>query len=146
MTKIAILQCKNTKEDLGCSSILCYKDLNENEGKFKQHLNPQLAGTITCAGCPTVLGPEKLFRRIEGLANSGIEALHFSSCMMALCPYKNKYAKMIEENFPELNLIMGTHDDPGNASPEEFIGMVKSIFATDSLTIDKAANQILKEI
>lgn len=32
--------------------------------------------------------------------------------MMAFCPYKNKYFKLLGERFPEIEIIKGTHDLP----------------------------------
>ena len=144
MKKIAILQCKNTKDELVCSSMACLKDFNEGNGTFKQHENPVLMGMLSCAGCPTAVGPEKLKQKIKGLAESGIEALHISSCIALLCPFKNKYISMIEKEFPGLEVIVGTHDAPDDVK-EQFKGMVKSFFSAERQTIDLAGNEMAKQ-
>ena len=49
--------------------------------------------------------------------------------MMALCPYKNKYFKLLEERFPEIDVINGTHDLP-EGGQEMFVGFAKHIFSS----------------
>lgn len=39
---------------------------------------------------------------------------------MALCPFKNKYIKLLGENFPEIEIIQGTHESP-DGGPEWFL-------------------------
>ena len=144
MKKVAILQCKNTKDELVCSSIGCLMDYNERKGLFKQHDNPVLVGMLSCAGCPTITGTEKLKTKIKGLAESGIEALHISSCMALLCPFKNKYISMIEKEYPQLEVIVGTHEASDEVN-EQFKGMVKSFFASEKQTIDRLGNEMAKQ-
>jgi hypothetical protein len=43
------------------------------------------------------------------LAAFKVDALHFSYCMTALCPFIEKYAKIIGEKYPDLQVVMGTH-------------------------------------
>lgn len=145
MTKIAIVQCKNLKEDLVCSSLLCFNAFNERSGEFSRYENPQITGIISCAGCPTIIGPDKFRQRIEALAKSGIEAIHLSSCMVGLCPYKDIYVKLIKEDFPDLEVVLGTHHYPSNLKPEEFVGLIKSLFNADNMNVDKAVNQLMAQ-
>lgn len=125
MTKIGILTCANSTQGLGCSSYFCLQDVRTNGGTFAPYAEnggTELIGIISCSGCPTSLVPEKILSRVRSLAELGVEAIHMSSCMMALCPYKNKYKSLIQERFPEVNVVVGTH---GSADNEQEIVMFR---------------------
>ena len=65
--------------------------VNENSGEFARYNDQggtQLMGIINCAGCPTAVAPEKLLRRVRSLSFLQLDAIHLSSCMLALCPLK----------------------------------------------------------
>jgi len=68
-----------------------------------------LIGIITCAGCPTLAAPEKILKRVKALAQYRLDALHFSYCMTALCPFLKKYQAVIAKAYPDLDLVQGTH-------------------------------------
>jgi predicted metal-binding protein len=68
-----------------------------------------LIGIINCAGCPTVAAPEKILKKVRALADFRIDALHFSFCMTALCPFIRQYEKVIGEAYPDLKIVAGTH-------------------------------------
>jgi hypothetical protein len=38
--------------------------------------------------------------------------------MDALCPYKTKYKELIEEHFPDIAVVVGTHD--ANVTADQF--------------------------
>ena len=127
MKKVAILTCSNATQDLGCSSSKCLKAVYRNEGECKRYEDQggaELAGIINCAGCPTIAGPEKILGRIRSLSALGVDAIHLSTCMMAFCPYKNKYFKLLEERYPEIEIIKGTHDLP-EGGQEMVVGWAK---------------------
>lgn len=112
MTKVGILTCANSTQDLGCSSVFCLEELNNQRGAFGRYAEnggAQLMGIISCAGCPTAVAPEKIISRVRALAELGAEAIHISSCMMSICPYKNKYEKVLTEAFPDVEVVVGTH-------------------------------------
>ncbi len=123
MKKIGILTCSNTTQDLNCSYMECLKDFNQRGGTFQAYdaNDSEIVGVINCAGCPTAVAPEKIISRVEPLVNSGADSIHFSTCLMALCPFKAKYKKVINEHFPEVALVEGTHE-----APEEMIPMFKN--------------------
>jgi predicted metal-binding protein len=77
--------------------------------KYPQEDPLELVGIINCAGCPTLAAPEKILRRVRSLAAYRIDALHFSFCMTALCPFVKQYEKVIREEYPELAIVLGTH-------------------------------------
>jgi predicted metal-binding protein len=115
MARIGILTCSNTTQNVGCSSFKCLQDVYDSTGEFGRYADSggtQLAGIISCAGCPTAVAPEKLINRVRSLTMLGLDAIHLSSCLMALCPFKNKYASLLEENFPQIEIVRGTHVEP----------------------------------
>ena len=129
MKKVGLLTCANTTQELDCSSYACLRAINRGTGEFTRYNEDggaELAGIISCAGCPTLLAPEKVLRKVRSLAVLGVDAIHFSFCMLALCPFKNKYNSLIEKEFPEINVVMGSHDvQPENA--QMFMDAVKDM-------------------
>lgn len=111
MKRIGILTCSNTTQDYACSSIGCFQDFNAKKGTFAKYgeEGAELVGVISCAGCPTLYAPEKIFRRVRTLAASGVDAVHLANCVMGLCPFKNKYLKLLCNEFPQIEFIKGTH-------------------------------------
>jgi predicted metal-binding protein len=86
--------------------------MRKRRGFFEQYPQDQpldLIGIISCAGCPTIAAPEKILRRVQAIAAFRIDALHLSYCMVALCPFVKKYQALIKTVFPDINIIMGTH-------------------------------------
>jgi len=86
--------------------------MRKRKGLFKRYGNESqldLIGIINCSGCPTLAVPEKILKRVKALADYRLDALHFSYCMTALCPFIKKYEKVIRENYPGLKIIHGTH-------------------------------------
>lgn len=129
MARIGILTCSNATQDAGCSSVSCLRDMRKRKGafeKYKEDVNLELIGIINCAGCPTLAGPEKLLNRIRALTEFRIQAIHFTYCMDVLCPFKNKYKELLEKEFPEIEIIIGTHE--AHITNEEFREKVKELF------------------
>lgn len=114
MVRIGILTCSNATQDLGCSSVSCLADLRKRRGAFASYPVDEpldLVGIITCPGCPTLAGADKLVQRIRALTEFRVDAVHLSYCMKALCPFKEKYKGALEENFPGVEFIVGTHEE-----------------------------------
>jgi len=112
MARIGILTCSNCTQDANCASVVCLGDLRKRKGLFERYKNEEkveLIGIINCAGCPTVAAPEKILKRTKALTSYRLDALHFSYCMTALCPFLAKYEKIIQDNNPELEIVHGTH-------------------------------------
>lgn len=128
MTRIGIMTCSNITQDLGCPACLCLKELRSKSGKFDRYDDDiELVGIINCAGCPGILGEDKLINRIRALAELNIDAIHFSSCLIDFCPFKEKYRKMINEKYPDIEVVIGTHDPPEGVTPELFIQAVRDM-------------------
>lgn len=135
MANIGIITCSNCTQDLDCASIVCLRDLRKRKGFFKQYPLEEpleLVGIINCAGCPTVSAQDKILRRVKSIADFRVEAIHFSYCMIALCPFKEKYARIIREAYPDANLVMGTHTPK---EPREFQEEVKEMLCAERLTM-----------
>lgn len=128
MTRIGILTCSNITQDLGCPASICLKDLRAKGGEFARYDDgAELVGIINCAGCPGILGSEKLVHRIRALAELDVDAIHFSSCLIDFCPFKEQYRKMIGERYPGIDVVFGTHDPPEGITPEIFIQAVREL-------------------
>jgi hypothetical protein len=44
----------------------------------------------------------------------------------ALCPFREEYRKALEQSFPNIRIVVGTHED--HVTPEEFRRRVKKLF------------------
>ena len=110
--KIGILTCSNTTRVLDCPVGACLTDMYEKKGAFSEYKNTdtELVGINSCSSCPTIAGEEVILPKIESLKFYGAEKIHLSYCMMVLCPFIKKYIRVIEKNFPEIDLIKGTHE------------------------------------
>ena len=144
MAKIGILTCSNATQDLGCSSVSCLTALRKRGGAFADYPENEaldLTGIINCPGCPTLTGPDKLLQRIKGLTEFGVDTIHFTYCIQALCPFKEKFRKSLEEAFPGVKIVSGTHES--RLTPEEFRGKIRSLFNQDRKTM---VDVILKRV
>ncbi|HET7319435.1 MAG TPA: CGGC domain-containing protein [Nitrospirota bacterium] len=129
MARIGILTCSNATQDLGCSSVSCLADFRRRKGAFADYPSGEkltLTGIINCPGCPTLTGPDKLVARIRALTDFRVDAVHLSYCVKALCPFREKYRKALEQSFPNIRIVVGTHED--HVTPEEFRRRVKKLF------------------
>jgi predicted metal-binding protein len=136
MPNIGILTCSNATQDLGCSSVSCLADLRKRKGSFGYYPADEpldLVGIINCPGCPTLTGPDKLHQRIRALTEFRIDAIHFSYCIKALCPFKGKYVKALQDAFPSIKIVVGTHQE--HVTVEEFRRRVKKLFNQPRKTI-----------
>ncbi len=117
MARIGILTCSNCTQDANCASVVCLGDLRkrrELKQKYRNEEKLELIGIINCAGCPTLAAPEKILKRTKALTAYRLDALHFSYCMTALCPFLKKYEQIIKENNPGLAIVHGTHTPRDN--------------------------------
>jgi predicted metal-binding protein len=132
MARIGILTCSNATQDLGCCSAGCLADFRKRRGAFAGYPAEEelvLVGIINCPGCPTLTGPDKLQQRIKGLTSFRLDAIHFTYCMKALCPFLKKYEKALTEAYPDIKFIIGTHQE--HVTPEEYRKRVKKLFCQD---------------
>ncbi|MBJ6727191.1 CGGC domain-containing protein [Geomesophilobacter sediminis] len=138
MVKIGIITCANMTNDLACSCGGCLQDSYAAQGKFARYAERggvQVAGIISCSGCPTLRAPEKIVQRVRPLAVSGVEAIHFSYCLERNCPFKNKYRSVLQSQFPDLEFVSGTHEISDEQLAAEIDGFVKSALCQQSLSM-----------
>jgi len=136
MARIGILTCSNATQDLGCSSVSCLRDMRKREGAFELYKDDDsldLVGIINCSGCPTLVGPEKLLHRIRALTEFHLDAIHFTYCLEALCPFRTKYESLLKENFPNIEIVIGTHK--AHVTHDEFRREVKNLFCQSQETM-----------
>lgn len=136
MARIGILTCSNATQELGCSSVSCLSDLRKRKGAFAAYPAEQpldLVGIINCPGCPTLTGADKLLQRIRALTEFRVDAIHFTYCIKALCPFKEKYEKALREAFPSVKIVVGTHQE--HVTPEEYRDRVKKLFCQPRKTM-----------
>lgn len=136
MPRIGILTCSNATQELGCSSASCLADLRKRKGAFAGYQAEKpldLVGIISCPGCPTLTGPDKLLGRIRALTEFRVDVIHFANCIKALCPFKQQYEKALNEAFPAVSVVVGTHQEL--ISAEEFRGRVKKLFCQPRKTM-----------
>lgn len=136
MARIGILTCSNATQDLGCSSASCLSDLRKRKGTFAEYPQDEkltLMGIINCPGCPTLTGPDKLLQRVRALTEFKVDVIHFTYCMKILCPFKEKYKAALEEAFPKIKVVVGTHEE--HVPPEEFRRRVKKLFCQSPKTM-----------
>jgi len=111
MPRIGILTCSNCTQELNCASAVCLADMRKKRGFFEKYQEQEvvLVGIISCAGCPTIGAPEKILKRVKSLASLKADVIHLSYCMTAVCPFINKYIKVIKEAYPKMEIVEGTH-------------------------------------
>jgi predicted metal-binding protein len=116
--RIAILSCQNVKDDSNCVSEGCMRAFNTRTASFDRYQGEEveLVGHNTCAGCPTLYAYDKILRRVKPLVEfARADKIHFSSCMMKMCPFWQKYKQVIEEAYPQVEVIVGTDAKQGDS-------------------------------
>ena len=112
MAKIGILGCDSTTREMNCVMIGCLGNLRGREGTFNSYPEDEsldLVGIIHCGGCPTAVGSERIWQKVQALVDYGIDALHLTSCLTHLCPFKDEFLETIRHEYPDLEVVEGTH-------------------------------------
>ena len=110
MAKIGIMLCSNVSQDLGCSSSTCLQDIRKKQGEFARYEDEiELEGIINCAGCPGIFGPAKIRNRLRALGDLDVDVIHLSNCVTFFCPWVESYHKYINEQYPNIEVVRGTH-------------------------------------
>jgi len=127
--KIGIIVCANAANEMDCCTSPCLRDYEKRAGAFERYKSKEvsLTGLISCAGCPTMVYPEKIMRKVNSLVEFGINVIHFSYCMVALCPFIDKYINIISQAYPDVEIIKGTHET--NITVEQYKNYVKAACA-----------------
>lgn len=90
-------------------------------------------GIINCPGCSTLAGPDKLLLRVRALTEFRVDTIHFANCVKALCPFRKKYEKALSDAFPEIAVVVGTHEE--HIPDEEFRQRVRKLFRQERKTV-----------
>ena len=112
MPKIGILGCDVTTRDMDCVMIGCFGNLRGRQGEFERYTEddpPELVGIISCGGCPTAFGTERIWQKVKALKEYGIEAVHLTSCLVQVCPHKDDFVETIRKEYPDIKVVEGTH-------------------------------------
>ena len=112
MPKVGILGCEATTRDMDCVMIGCFGNMRGRNGMFERYSEddpPELVGIISCGGCPTALGADRVWQKVKALKEYGIEALHLTSCLVQVCPFTQEFIKAIRTEYPDLQIVEGTH-------------------------------------
>lgn len=136
MARIGILTCSNATRELGCSSASCLAGFRKRKGAFAEYPETEkltLVGIINCPGCPTLTGSEKMIQRIRALTEFQVDAIHFTFCMKALCPFREKYREALEEAFPKIRIVIGTHEE--HITPEDYRERVRRLMCQPRKTM-----------
>ncbi len=112
MAKVGILACESVTNEMNCVMIGCLGNLRGRGGLFKQYPEGEqvdLLGIIHCGGCPTGVGTDRIWQKVQALLDYGIDSLHLSSCLVELCPFKDAFLDVIHKDYPDLKVVEGTH-------------------------------------
>jgi predicted metal-binding protein len=109
---IAVLSCKNIKDEtcLGCQR--CLMGFDKKEGEFERYkgTDAKLRALLHCGGCP---GTSPVVRLVNlkawmGLTDETIDAIHIGTCLLDNCPYKDTIIEKVKAK-AGVEVIEGTH-------------------------------------
>jgi Predicted metal-binding protein len=126
MTRIAMISCDNVKNECNCAGEGCLRSFNKKIAVFDRYKDEdiELVGYSTCAGCPTIYAHEKILKKVKPLVEvAKADKIHFSSCMVKLCPFVHKYKQVINEAYPDVEVVLGT-----DAYPDQPLETMTKIF------------------
>lgn len=106
------MACSNTTKILDCPLSPCLRDLYDRKGEFSRYKDEEieLTGVISCPGCLGGMAPEAILSKTNSLVHYGVDAIHLTYCMKVFCPYIKKYQKILKNKYPQVEIILGTHE------------------------------------
>lgn len=146
MAKIGILGCDSVTRDMDCVMIGCLGNLKGRKGSFEDYPGDEsvdLVGIIQCGGCPTAVGADRIWQKVQALVDYGIDALHLTSCLIQICPFKDQFVETIKRDYPALKLVEGTH--PFHDT-EAFKAGVQELVVQRAVTPQKMNDVVFKRI
>ena len=110
---IAILACKNIKDEscFGCHRCLMAFDKREGEfERYKDKPDVKLRAILHCGGCPGMSPVNRLANLKTWMAPLGetIDAIHVGTCLIKNCPYKDAILTTVKEK-AGVEVIEGSH-------------------------------------
>ena len=109
---IAILSCKNIKDEtcIGCHRCLMAFDKKEGEFERYKDTDAKLRGLVHCGGCPGTSPVLRLVMLKTWMAPLGetIDAIHIGTCLLDNCPYIDTIMKKVKAK-AGVDVIEGSH-------------------------------------
>ena len=146
MAKIGILGCDVTTREMNCVMIGCFGNLRSRQGSFQEYPQDEpldLVGVIHCGGCPTAVGSDRIWQKVRALVDYGIDALHLTSCLVQICPFKDAFLETIHREYPDLKVVEGTH--PFH-DPEEFRRGIRELASQRAVTPQRMNDLVFKRM
>lgn len=109
---IAVLSCKNIKDEtcIGCHR--CLMGFDKKEGEFERYkgTDAKLRALIHCGGCPGTSPVLRLVGLKTWMApmKESIDAVHVGTCLLDNCPYKDEIMKKVKAK-AGVDVIEGSH-------------------------------------
>ena len=100
-------------------------------------------GVIHCGGCPTAVGSDRIWQKVRALVDYGIDALHLTSCLVQICPFKDAFLETIHREYPDLKVVEGTH--PFH-DPEEFRRGIRELVSQRAVTPQRMNDLVFKRM
>ena len=86
------------------------------------------------------IGERTLYRKLK---EYGIEVLHLTSCLVQVCPFKEEFVKTIKKEYPDIEVVEGTH--PFH-DLDAFKAGIKELTAQRAVTPQKMNDIVFKRI
>ncbi|MFP3869706.1 MAG: CGGC domain-containing protein [Syntrophobacteria bacterium] len=109
---VAVLSCKNIKDEtcLGCHRCLLAFDKREGEFERYKGADAKLRALLHCGGCP---GTSPVLRLVAlktwmDLMGESIDSLHIGTCLLDNCPYKDEIIRKVKAK-AGVDVIEGSH-------------------------------------
>ena len=109
---IAVLSCKNIKDEtcIGCHR--CLMGFDKKEGEFERYndTDAKMRGLIHCGGCPGTSPVLRLVGLKTWMTPMGesIDAVHIGTCLLDNCPHKDTIIDKVKAK-AGVEVIEGTH-------------------------------------
>ncbi|UWG98488.1 CGGC domain-containing protein [Dehalobacter sp. DCM] len=120
MEKIGLFCCSKSTRENRCASAQCLNNINNRTGDFQEYSDEKeidLVGIINCPGCPSEIPPDRLSSQIKSLAELQVNKIYFSNCMNSCCVFRYDYQAIIERDYPDIDVFIGTDKElKGNSS------------------------------
>lgn len=110
---IAIMGCKNIKDEtcIGCQRCLTGFDRKEGEfERYKDDADSRIKAILHCGGCPGTSPVIRLVNLKLWMApmNESIDVVHIGTCLLDNCPYKDIIIKKVKAK-AGVDVIEGSH-------------------------------------
>ncbi len=109
---VAVLACKNIKDEtcIGCQR--CLTAMERKEGEFERYkgTDAKIIGLVHCGGCPGTSPVLRLVQLKGWMApmNETVDAVHIGTCLLDNCPYKDTIIQKVKAK-AGVEVIEGSH-------------------------------------